>query len=104
MVAWVPSLLKSRIEILSRNALHGPEGERSTEPAIELDAAQGGDEGPDGEDAREGSRHGDGELLDILIQQFIITVFVKIIFLKRSQHKIKFFLRKPLSSLPRAKS
>ena len=73
MVAWVPDLLGG-IEILSRNALHGPEGERSPEPAIELNAAQGGDEGPDGEYPREGARHGDGELLDTLIQQFIQTV------------------------------
>ena len=73
MVAWVPDLL-SWIEILSRNALHGPEGERSTEPAIELDASKTGDEGPDGEDARKGSRHRDGELLNTLIQQFILTV------------------------------
>ena len=42
--------------------------------AIQLDAAEGGDEGPDGEDAREGPRHGDGKLLDTLIQQFILTV------------------------------
>ena len=62
------------IEIRRRNGLDGPEGEGSPEAAIQLNAAQGGDEGPDGEDAREGSRHGDGELLDILIQQFIITV------------------------------
>ena len=84
MVAWVPSLLKSRIEILSRNALHGPEGERSTEPAIELQTSKGGDEGPDGEDAREGTRDGDGELLDILIQQFIITVLKNNFFKKIS--------------------
>ena len=83
MVAWVPSLLQSRVEILSRNALHGPEGERSTEPAIELQTSEGGDERPDGENSREGARHGDGELLNTLIQQFIQTVFVKIIFLKK---------------------
>ena len=63
------------------------ECQRPTEAPIELDAAQAGHERPDGEDAREGSRHGDGELLDILIQQFIITVlknnyFEKILTLK----------------------
>ena len=61
------------------------ESQRPTEAPIELNAAQAGHERPDGKDASEGSRHGDGELLDILIQQFKITVFVKIIFLKRSQ-------------------
>ena len=63
------------------------ERQRPTEAPIELNAAQAGHERPDGEDAREGSRHGDGELLDILIQQFIITVlknnyFEKILTLK----------------------
>ena len=73
MVAWVPDLL-SWIEILSRNALHGPEGERSTEPAVELQASEGGHKCPDGENARESPGDGDGELLNILIQQFIQTV------------------------------
>ena len=50
------------------------EGQGPTEAPVQLDAAQGGDEGPDGEDARESPGDGDGELLDILIQQFIITV------------------------------
>ena len=84
MVAWVLSLLESRIQILSRNALHGPEGEGSPETAIQLDAPERGHEGPDGEDPRESSRHGDGELLDILIQQFIITVLKNNFFKKIS--------------------
>ena len=50
------------------------ESQRPTEAPIELNAAQAGHERPDGEDPREGSGNGDGELLDILIQQFIITV------------------------------
>ena len=72
------------IEIRRRNGLDGPEGEGSPEAAIQLNAAQGGDEGPDGEDAREGTRDGDGELLDILIQQFIITVLKNNFFKKIS--------------------
>ena len=59
------------------------EGQGPTEAPVQLDAAQGGDEGPDGEDARESPGDGDGELLNTLIQQFIQTVFVKIIFLKK---------------------
>ena len=62
------------IEIRRRNGLDGPEGEGSPEAAIQLNAAEGGDKSPDREDPREGTRHGDGELLDTIIQQFIQTV------------------------------
>ena len=60
------------------------ECQRPTEAPIELDAAQAGHERPDGEDARESARHGDGELLDILIQNFIITVLKNNFFKKIS--------------------
>ena len=62
------------IEIRRRNGLDGPEGEGSPEAAIQLNASQSGDEGPDGENARESPGDGDGELLNTLIQQFILTV------------------------------
>ena len=90
------------IEIRRRNGLDGPEGEGSPEAAIQLNAAQGGDEGPDGEYPREGARHGDGELLDILIQHFYTNSFVNKFFEKDFDFKIKFFLRMPLSNQPRA--
>ena len=66
--------MESRIEILCRDGLDTVESQRPTEAPIELNAAQAGHERPDGEDARESPGDGDGELLDILIQQFIITV------------------------------
>ena len=50
------------------------ESQRPTEAPIELNAAQAGHERPDGEDARESPGDGDGELLNTLIQQFILTV------------------------------
>ena len=79
------------------------EGQGPPKTTVELQTSESGDERPDGKNSREGARHGDGELLDTLIQQFIQTVFVKIFFLKKNlEFKIKFFLRKPLSSLPRA--
>ena len=73
LVSGISELLGG-IELLGRDGLDRMESQRPTEAPIELDAAQAGHERPDGEDPRKSPGNGDGELLDILIQQFIITV------------------------------